>query len=157
AVSRIADHVLIEQFQRPDIAGTGDDFHFRGAAAVIVADHGAAVFRFEGVFHPQQNVLLAQTGGGAGVNGFHPQVGQLVGHIVVGLTDGVDVIGTDQQWVGGAEVVFLVNNGFARAGNGGNAAEGHFAVATVKGAHQAFPALGVAGDDGHFTGKIDIG
>src|SRR5690606_40947716 len=91
------------------------------------------------------------------VNGFHPRVGQLVGHIVVGLTDGVDVIGTDQQWVGGAEVVFLVNNGFARAGNGGNAAEGHFAVATVKGAHQAFPALGVAGDDGHFAGKVDIG
>ena len=49
-----------------------------------------------------------------------------------------------------------MNNGFARTGNGGNFAEGHFTVATVKGTHQAFTALGVTGDNRHFCAQINI-
>src|SRR5690606_15195627 len=127
----LTHHVLFKALDGVDIAAPGNDFHTGNIADVVTGDQGAAVLRLEGVLYPQGDVLLAQPLGGLGVNGLHPQVGQLVGDIVVGAPDGHRIALTHQPGVGAAEVKLLVNDRLPGAGEHRHPAEGHFAVAPV--------------------------
>ena len=90
------------------------------------------------------------------MDGFHPQVGQLVGHVVIGAADGYHLVLAHHLGVGRAQVVLLVNDRFGGVGDHRHTAEGHLAVTAVEGAHQAFLALGITGDDGHLPGQVDL-
>ncbi len=90
------------------------------------------------------------------MNRFHSQVCQLITNVVVRLTNRMDFTVSNQNRVSGTEVIFFMNNRFRRIGQGGNAAEGHFAVTAVKGTHQTFATLGITGNDGHFSREIDV-
>ncbi len=114
------------------------------------------MFGLEGVFDAQRNVVLAQALGSARVNSLHSQVGQLVGHIVIGAADGDDILLTDHCRIGGAEVVLLVDDRLAGTRHHRDATEGHFAVTAIEARHQSLTAVGVAGDDGQLPVNVDI-
>ena len=115
------------------------------------------MIRLEGVLDAQLYAGAAQGACGPGVDCFHSQVGQLVGHIVVGAADGDHLVDADLIRVRAGEVVFLVDDRFAGAGGGGDLGEGDLAVAAVEGLHLAFAAVGVAGADHQLPGKVDTG
>src|SRR5690606_1138832 len=150
-----AHHVLVEQFQGEYALATGDDLGAGGGAAVLVVDQGALVIGLKGITNPQGNAQLAQTFGGTRVNCLHAQVGQLVGHVIVGAADGNDFFAVHHFGVGTAEVVLLMDNGLAGTSDRGNLAEGDFAVAPVIGPDQAFAAVGVTGNDGQLPAEVD--
>src|SRR5690606_18986613 len=135
----------------------GNDLHAGLCAAVVLADGGAAVIRFEGVLDAQLDASPAQGASGPGVDCFHPQVGQLVGHVIVGAADGDHLVDADLIRVRAGEVVFLVDDRFAGAGGGGDLGEGDLAVAAVEGLHLAFAAVGVAGADHQLAAEVDTG
>src|SRR5690554_2161710 len=156
-VTYIPEHFLIEDLQAVDVLASGDDLHAGFFAAVVLADGGAGMIRLEGVLDAQLYAGAAQGAGGAGVDGFHPEVGQLVGHIVVGAAYGHHLVHPDLIRVGTGEMVLLVDDGLSRAGAGSDLGEGDLAVAAVEGLHLAFAAVGVAGADHQLPGKVDTG
>ncbi len=154
---QVADHVLIEELDRVHALASCDDFHAGGSADVVAGDECAAVLRLKGILDAQADVALAKTLGGARVNRLHTQVGQLVRHVIVGTPDRHGVLNAHHARVGTAQVVLLVNDGFPGAGEHGNTAEDHLAVAAVKNLHQAALAVTVAGGDGQLAAHIHIG
>src|SRR5690606_41799165 len=131
-----------------------DDYRPAGAdqpaglfAAVVLTDGSAGLIRLEGVLDAQLNAGAAQGAGGAGVDGFHPQVGQLVGHIVVGAAYGDRLVHPDLIRVGTGQMVLLVYDGLPRAGASSDLGEGTLAVAAVAGRHLALAELDVARAD----------
>ena len=85
---------------------------------------------------------------------FHADIGQLVGHVVVGGTDDDSVFQADEGGVGRGQVEFLVDHGLVGLDLDGDLAEGDFGVAAIELAHDAFRALGVAGGHDHAVGDI---
>ena len=87
----------------------------------------------------------------------HPQIGELVGDVVIGAADLARLVGTDQPRVGARQVKLLVDDRLARAGQHGEAREGHFGVPARIAPHHAALAPGIAGDDRQCRRKVDRG
>ena len=99
---KVTRHVLIEQLDGQYMATSRDDFDARGFADVVAGNQCAGVLRLKGVFHPQWNTAFAQALGRAGVNRLHAKVGQLVGYVVVGTSNGYHLVGPNLSRVGTA-------------------------------------------------------
>ena len=147
------DHVLFEQLQRVKLEPR-DDFDGCLVGRAIV-DQRAGIVGLKGVGDAQRHAGLAQSLGGLGVDRLHPQIGQLIGHVVIRAPQLADSLFAHQTRIGRGQVEFLVDDRLARAGQRGQPREGHFGIAPVEFAHQPFAALGIAGDDGHFACRID--
>ncbi len=91
----------------------------------------------------------------------HAHVGELIGHVVVGLADRMHLVVADDLRVGAGEVVLLVDQRLARARQAGDAREGDLAVAAAVERHQpvavAGAGLGVAGADRQLARQVDVG
>jgi len=151
----LTSHILFKTLNSIDVARPGNNLDTGFAADVIPGDQSAGMFRLKGIHNAQVDILLAQSLCGLGVDGFHPEIGKLVRHIVIGATNGHGIVGAYHQGVGTAEMVFLVNDGLPGCGKNSDAAECHFAVAAFKGRHQALLAVGVTGHDGQFGRQVD--
>ena len=114
------------------------------------------MFRIKGVFHPDGNVLLGHFYGSLGVDGFHVQVGHLIGDVEIRLPDHPDFLGSDQNRVPAAKMVLLVDDAFAGAGQHGQFAEGDFAITARELSHNADVTFDEPGDDGQFRLDVDI-
>ena len=93
-------HILIKNFQGIDALGASDNFDARCITDVVAGNQGAGVLWLKGVFNAQWNIALAQAFGRLWVYGFHPQVGQLVGDIVIGAANGHGLGFADQARIG---------------------------------------------------------
>src|SRR5690554_716443 len=152
----IAKHFLVEYFDAENIFAAGNDFYPGCFTGITLANQGAGMLWLEGVLDAQLDSGTAQGAAGAGVDCFHAQVGQLVGHVIVGHADRDHFVLAYQVGVGGAQVELFVNDGFFGAGGCSDLGKGDLGVATVEGVHQAFAAVSVPRSDNQFAGKVDI-
>ncbi len=143
-----AHHAGVVNFDNLDIIGAGDHLDAGRFAFVSAGDESAGVFGIEGIFDAQVDTGLFEDLGYRWMHGLHPDIGQLIGDIVVGITDGVGVLFADNTGIGRTEMVFLMDNCLIGLEVGGDFGEGDFGVAAVELAHDAFGALGVAGHKG---------
>lgn len=90
--SDFTDHARVMDFQAGDLVGTGHNLDHGLRGDEILADEGAAMIRVKGIFDPNGNIVDFQRFGCLGMNGLHAHVGQLVGHVEVGVAQGVDVV-----------------------------------------------------------------
>ena len=152
-----ADHVLLEELEGEDVGEAGDDLDARLPRLQVGADERAGMVRLEGVLDPQRYLRLAQALRRARVDRLHAHVGELVGDVVVGLADDAHGVLADDLRIRRGEVELLVDDGFARTGDDGDARQRHFRIAAVVCGHQGRPALRVAGDDRQFLRNVDVG
>ncbi len=156
-VADVAEHVLVEHLDAEDVLAPGDDLDAGLLGLVVLADQRAAMLGLEGILDAQFDAGATQGLGGARVDRLHAEVRQLVGDVVVGAADGDHLVGTHQIRVGRGEVKFLVDDGLACAGGGGDLGEGDLAVAAIEGIHQTFGAMGVTGGDHQFAAEVEAG
>src|SRR5690606_19841997 len=156
-ITDVTEHLLVEYFQSENILATGDDFHAGLLAAVVLADGSAAMIRFEGILDAQLNPGPTQSACRSGVDGFHAQIGQLVGHVIVGAADGHHLVDTYLIRVGAGQMVLLVDDRFTGARTGCDLREGDLAVAAVEGIHETFTAMRVTGGNHQLTAEVDAG
>ena len=150
------DHVLLEELEGKDAAQAGDHVDPRLRRAALVEDQRAGILRPEGIADAQRDAGLTQTLGRTGMDRLHAHVGELVGHIVIGPADDADLVEADRLRIGAAEVELLVDHRLARLGQRRHAGEGHLGVAAVMALHQRLLALGIARQDRHLGGEIDV-
>ena len=86
---------------------------------------------------------------------FHTQIGELIGHVIIGAADLARGGFPDQSGVGARQVKFLVNDRFARMGQHRDPREGHFRIAPRIAPHHAFTASGIARHDRHGIAQVD--
>lgn len=89
------------------------------------------------------------------MNRLHPQIGELVRHVIIGAPHRHHPLRIDDAWIGRAEMELLMNDCFARFRYHGDARKGHLAVAAIKGCHQPFATETVSGNNGQFPRQID--
>ena len=108
----LADHARVVHFEAGDLVGSRHDLDHGLGRDEVLGDEGAAVVRVEGVLDADGDVVDLERFGRLGVDGLHAHVGQLVGHVEIGAAHGMDVLLAHEHRVPGAEVVFLVDDGF---------------------------------------------
>ena len=108
------------------------------------------------VVHTDGNVVERHFFGSLGMDGFHGHVGQLVGNVETGVTDGAHFVHADHLGVAGAQMEFLVDDAFTGLSGHSQLAEGDLTVTTVEFGHDAFGAFGITGHDGHAGVQIQI-
>lgn len=142
--AHLADHARVVHFQAGDLVRSGHDLNHGFGGDEIFGDQRSGVVRVEGVLDADGDVVDLQRLRGLGMDGLHAHVGQLVGNVEVGAADRVDVFLADDQRVAGAEVVFLMDDGFLGSEQDRDLGKGDFRIAPIELAHDAFCTFGVA-------------
>ena len=150
-----ADHAGVVDLHDGDLGRAGDHLDAGLGADVVLGDERARVVRLEGVLEPDGDAGQLHGLGGLGVDGLHADVGELVGHVVVGEAHHHGVAGADDLGVGRGEVELLVDDRLVGLELHRHLAEGDLGVAAVELPHDALDALGVAGDHHHLPGRVD--
>ena len=154
-IALLPDHILLEELQRLHRSHTGDDFDAWRVGHIVAADQRPFILPVERVADAQRDAGLAQATARAGMDRLHTQIGELIGHVIIGAADLARGGFPDQSGVGARQVKFLVNDRFARMGQHRNPREGHFRIAPRIAPHHAFAASGIARDDRHRMAQVD--
>ena len=142
-------------FDAAHLVRAGDHLGLLFGADVVGADEGALVIGVEGILHPDGHAGQFEGLAGLGVDGFHAHVGELIGHVEVGVAHGVHMLGADDVGIARAEVKLLVNDGLFRLEDDRDLGEGDLRVAAIELAHDALGTLGVTGGKADGLGGVD--